>query len=177
MPPRPSSRSRRWLPRVMPGAKRPRSASSTSPRANRGHTHAEGRPAVRRRTAAWCVTGRADYIAAHWEVGHWAARTSIPRRRNQARSLEKHQKEAASALIPVNQVRVDRLSLPPSLGVGELEDREMQMRRVRRRVAGRADVADDLALGDLLAVGKPLRVPLQVRVVVAELAAGIELVD
>src|SRR6186997_606350 len=56
-----------------------------------------------------------------------------------------------SSLVFKYEIRIDRLSLPPSLGVSELEDRKVQVRRVGRRVAGGADVADDVALRDLLA--------------------------
>ena len=46
-----------------------------------------------------------------------------------------------------------------------------------RRVAGRADVADDVARRDALALAQARRVALQVGVVVAERSVGIELVD
>ena len=52
----------------------------------------------------------------------------------------------------------------------------MQVRRVRRRVAGRADVPDDIAAFDALALAKTVRVPFEMRVVIADRAGRIELI-
>ena len=67
-----------------------------------------------------------------------------------------------------HQVGIDRRTLPPVLGGCELEDGEVQVRCVRRRVAGRADVTQDVRSRDAL----PLRIPsvAQVCVVVAKRA-------
>ena len=46
--------------------------------------------------------------------------------------------------LPEDRIGIDRGPLPPLLLVGQLEDREVQVRRVARRVAGGADVADHL---------------------------------
>ena len=75
-----------------------------------------------------------------------------------------------------HQVRVDRRAIPPSrLGV-ELEDREVQVRRLAG-VAGGADVADDVAAPDGLALAQSGDVPIEVRVVVGERRRRIEEVD
>jgi hypothetical protein len=58
----------------------------------------------------------------------------------------------------------------------QLEDGKMQVRRVHRRIAGRAGVANQLALGDGLSFSDPVGIALEM-VVVAEPAVGIELVD
>jgi hypothetical protein len=76
-----------------------------------------------------------------------------------------------------HEVGIDRRTLPPELGGRELEDREVQVRRVRRRVAGRADITQDVRARNELPVADAFRVTFQVRVVVAEAPARIELVD
>ena len=76
-----------------------------------------------------------------------------------------------------DEVGVECAARPPLVIVADFEDGEMEVRRVRRRVSGRADIAEDLALLDDLAFVQSLGVPLEVRVVVAEAAGGIELVD
>ena len=59
----------------------------------------------------------------------------------------------------------------------EPEDREVQVRRVGWRVAGGADVADDVAGMHARAFAQVLRVAIEMRVVVREAHVGIELVD
>jgi len=49
---------------------------------------------------------------------------------------------------------------------GSIEYGEVLMRRIERRVARRADMADHVALGDVLAVVQAVRVALEVCVVV-----------
>jgi hypothetical protein len=51
------------------------------------------------------------------------------------------------------------------------------MRRVRRRVAGRADIADQVASLQLHAFAQPVGVAVEMGVVVGEARLGIELVD
>ena len=75
------------------------------------------------------------------------------------------------------EVRIDCLPFPPLLVGVQLEHREMQMRRIRRRVACRADVADHVALRDRQAFLHAVGIPLQVRVVITEAPGRIELVD
>src|SRR5207244_6223609 len=54
---------------------------------------------------------------------------------------------------------------------------EVQVRGVRRRIARRADVSDDLTARYMLPFVETARITLEVRVVVAETLGGIELVD
>ena len=61
-------------------------------------------------------------------------------------------------------------------GFAEAEDREVQVRRVLRRVAGGPHVADDLAGGDLRAFLQSVGVAIQMRVVVAEPSAAVVLI-
>src|SRR5262249_60600315 len=55
---------------------------------------------------------------------------------------------SSSALAPnpfrEHDVRIDRRALPPALVGPQLEDREMKMRRVRRRVTSRPDIPEHL---------------------------------
>src|SRR5690349_21008930 len=81
------------------------------------------------------------------------------------------------ALSLEKRIRIDRLAAPPLVLGTELEDREVQVRRVRRRVARRADVADHLSLLDGVAFVQAARVALEMRVVVRARAGRIELVD
>src|SRR5476649_2777472 len=53
-----------------------------------------------------------------------------------------------SALALEHLIRIDRPSLPRALAGAHVEARETQVRCIRRRVAGRADVADDGTLRD-----------------------------
>ena len=62
---------------------------------------------------------------------------------------------------------IDRRSLPPFLVLAQSGDCEMQVRRVGGRVAGRADVAKNLAAADSLALFQVRSVRIKVCVVVA----------
>src|SRR5512133_1149813 len=72
---------------------------------------------------------------------------------------------------------VERGAAPPLALGAEPEDREVQVRRLRRRVAGAAHVADHLALAHGVAFGEAVRIALQVRVVIGVARLRIELVD
>src|SRR5262245_13497557 len=76
-----------------------------------------------------------------------------------------------------HQIRIDRFAMPPPFLGTELEDRKVQVRRSRRRVAARADVADHVAGRDAAAFTETVRVAFQVRVVVREASVRIELID
>src|SRR6185436_11679921 len=71
----------------------------------------------------------------------------------------------------------DRGSLPPFLFVGHPEDREMQVRRVARRVAGGADETNHVAALDRRAFLQAFRVALEMRVVVDEGHRRVVLID
>src|SRR6185436_19403859 len=62
-------------------------------------------------------------------------------------------------LFPIDQIWIERLPLPPALVRSELGDREMQVRGVLRRVAARADEADDITGGHRLTLTQAARVP------------------
>jgi hypothetical protein len=74
-------------------------------------------------------------------------------------------------------IRIDRLALPPALVEPELEDREMELRRVRQRIACSADVSDHIAARDRHPFADLLCVMIQVRVVETVRAVTIEFVD
>jgi hypothetical protein len=59
----------------------------------------------------------------------------------------------------------------------EAEDREVQMRGLRRRVAARADVAKRIAASDESAFAKVWRIAIEVSVVVREALFEVELID
>jgi hypothetical protein len=59
----------------------------------------------------------------------------------------------------------------------ELENSEVQVRCIRRRVARRTDVADHLSLRDAISVVQVRRVAFEMRVVVAETLRRIELIN
>src|SRR5687768_769003 len=75
------------------------------------------------------------------------------------------------------RIGVDGRSLPPFLVRGQLEDREVQVRRAGGSVAGRPDIADTVALLEDPALRQPLGVAVEVGVVVRIRLAGIELID
>src|SRR5262245_42098271 len=50
--------------------------------------------------------------------------------------------------VPVERERVDRRALPPLLAGRQLEDGEVQVRRILRGVAGSPHIADDVAAAD-----------------------------
>src|SRR6185436_16346225 len=77
----------------------------------------------------------------------------------------------------VDLVRIDRRTLPPVTLGAEHEYRKVQVGCPRRRIPARADVANHVAARDTVAFLQPGSVALQVRVVVAEATAGIELID
>src|ERR1043165_3975582 len=83
----------------------------------------------------------------------------------------------SSDLCREDRVGVDRLALPPLLRRRQDLDREVEMRRVRRRVAGRADVAEDVAAMDFEPFADARRVAVEMRVVVAALRGPIEFVQ
>src|SRR6185312_14325661 len=84
----------------------------------------------------------------------------------------------ARGLLPGKHgVRVDRRPLPPALPRSHGVDREVQVRRRSDRVAGVVDPGDYLATLDLLALGQPGRIALQVGVIVHPLLIGRALVD
>src|SRR5688500_19808719 len=68
-------------------------------------------------------------------------------------------------------VRVEGGAPPPLLVIAHLEDREVKVRRVARRVASRADVADHLSAVEGVLCLEPRRVTFEVRVVV-DVAVG-----
>src|SRR4051794_29318908 len=81
--------------------------------------------------------------------------------------------QSASERLP----RVERRTLPPLLRVLQFEDGEVQVRRVLRGVTRGADVADDLAACHALPLGQPGCVALEMRIVVGETPAVLELID
>ena len=74
-------------------------------------------------------------------------------------------------------IGIDGRALPPAFLGPEHEDRKMQVRGRRARVARAAHVADHVAALDLASLGEALCVLVQVGVVVGEFFARIELVD
>ena len=74
------------------------------------------------------------------------------------------------------RVRVDGPPAPSGLPVGDLVDREVQVRRARGGVARRPDVAQDVAAPHRLPFGEAGGQPVQVRVVEAVAAGLVELV-
>src|SRR5579871_4588637 len=66
------------------------------------------------------------------------------------------------------RIRVDRLTIPVAALVAVAHDLKVEMRRAAPSISRRADVADDVALGDRLPpVGDDV-VPVEVRVVIHE---------
>src|SRR5205085_8170865 len=65
-----------------------------------------------------------------------------------------------------NVVGVERGALPPVLGRGQTEDGKMQVGRVFRGVARRADEPDDLPFPDLVSFFESLGVPFEMGVVI-----------
>jgi hypothetical protein len=74
-------------------------------------------------------------------------------------------------------IRIDRSALPPTLVEAELEDREMKLRRVRRRIAGGADESDHIAAPDRYSFADFICVMIQMGVVKAVVALAIEFVN
>src|SRR3954469_15251563 len=75
------------------------------------------------------------------------------------------------------RVGIDRLTLPP-LALGcQPENREVEMRCVRRRVSGAADIADNVTSMHSLALPQSVGVAIEVGIVEAEGAGGVELID
>src|SRR5579872_299387 len=72
---------------------------------------------------------------------------------------------------------MDRGALPPMLFGAEFEDREMEMRRLGRGVAGGSYVADHFARSHGHAFVESCGVAIEVGVVVAKVALGVELVN
>src|SRR3954463_4587483 len=93
--------------------------------------------------------------------------------------LDKPARESSSGSWcrrPEQRVGVHRLPPPPLLLGPELVGREMQVRRTRR-VAGAANVPDEVALSQRMARDEARREAIEMRVVVGEAALGIVLVD
>src|SRR5262245_21800415 len=84
---------------------------------------------------------------------------------------------ARTILLVEDLVRIECFALPPAAAVVELEDAEMQVRRVWRGISGGADVADDVPFRYRFAVVQSVGVAFEVRVVVLQPAGRIDLVD
>src|SRR5262245_64681442 len=76
-----------------------------------------------------------------------------------------------------NIVGVDGSAFPPVLRRREFEDGKVQMGRVFRGIARRADVTNNLALLDLIALFQASGIPFEVGVVVAVLSSRVELIN
>jgi hypothetical protein len=74
-------------------------------------------------------------------------------------------------------IGIDSVALPPFLVRPELKDREVQLRCVRLRIAGGADVSDHIAACDWHPLADFICVMIQVGIVEAVVALTIELVD
>src|SRR5215468_9440020 len=76
-----------------------------------------------------------------------------------------------------HRVRVDRDPLPPTLVLSETCDREMEVRRVGRRISRSPHVADPIPALDDLSLAKSIGITVEMSVVVAVLRGAVELVD
>src|SRR5213075_1145509 len=105
-----------------------------------------------------------------------AAHSSMARPRTTGRTTVRSSspRDDEVDLLPHQQrIRIDIAPFPPPLVGIETNDGEMQMRRVFRRVAGRADIAEKIAAMDRLAFVQASGVAVEMRVVVAVALVGI----
>src|SRR5688572_11058794 len=79
--------------------------------------------------------------------------------------------------LPEHEIRIERRAVPPAFVHIQLEDGKVQVRRALRRVSSRPDVADRLSALDRVTLLQTVGVAVLMRVVVAVLLVGVELVD
>ena len=99
------------------------------------------------------------------------------KRASEVRSRRGCRNSVSGAVLFLQQrQRVHRGPLPPVFLGPEEKYRQVQVGRGRRRVAGGPDVAQQLALAQVHPLFQPLRVTIQVRVVVTPGAGIVELI-